>query len=501
RLGPHVSLGYQTEAVVGDGPGIFTPFGSWKPYRGSFNHDEASHLLGRTVIGARFAEIDQAVQRGLPAEVDHLLEPRVLPDAPGPWATMPHPDTEGWDQARIDSLYSVYWKLRDPLRLWWVDHMLQADDNLTEEMTLFWHDHFATSIDKVTLPQSMYVQNQLLREYALGNFKELIYRVAVDPAMLIWLDGQENRRGRINENFGRELLELFTMGIGNYTQEDVREASRALTGWVTVDGITSEFVPERWDSGTKTFLGKTGPFDTQDIIDIIFEQPATAEFLCRKLYVWFVDEYPSDALVQSLAQTLRENDYEVRPVLSRIFQSQQFFSRNLRGSLIADAMDRIVGPLRALEVQDIDLSSPENTQAQWVLFSMSELGMLLMEPPNVGGWPGYRAWLDSNTLPWRKVLDTALIDGEIDGWDLKMQSDVYAWAAQLRNPNDAYLLIDDLGIQLFGMTPTPAIHDVLLSELLQGSEPWEWDLYGPESEDRLRGVLRLALRLPDYQVK
>lgn len=478
---------------------------AWAPYAGPFGVDEAGLLLHRTMIGPRFDEIREASNLGLGRQVGALLKARkTLPARPASWAYEPFPDITNWSQERVDSLYKEYWDRRDPLRLWWAQVMLDDPVSVREAMTLFWHDHFATGISKVWLPQSMYVQNQLLRKHATGNFKTLVKEVARDPAMLIWLDGIDNRADYLNENWARELLELFTMGVGNYSQSDVVAAARAFTGWTTLDGLKGYYVPAWHDNGQKTFLGRTGNWNGDQVIDIIFQQPVTARFICRKLYRYFLDEYPDEAAVEELAAVLRANNYELRPVLQKMFLSARFMDPNYRGALIADPVDRTVGAMRSLYVDDIDLiyDHPEwHSEGQWLLWSMNQLGMVLFEPPNVGGWPGYRTWLNSITLPWRKELDVALVDGEIWGWDLSMQSDVLAMAEDFSNPNDAQMLVSDLSVHLFGMRPTDAVSQRLLDELLQGTEPWEWSLDYPEAESRLRGLVRLALRLPDYQLK
>ncbi len=477
----------------------------WEAYSGPFRVDEASHLLHRTMIGPRFGEIRSAQASGLGRSVTQLLKVRPkLPAPPASWANEPFPDITGWSDEEVDSLYKEYWDRRDPLRLWWVKVMLEEPVSAREPMTLFWHDHFATGISKVTLPQSMYVQNQLFRRQALGNFKSLVKEVARDPAMLVWLDGIDNRVDHTNENWARELLELFTMGEGNYSQSDVVAASRAFTGWTTLDGIKSVYVPAWHDNGTKTFLGRTGRWTGDDIINIIFQQPVTARFLCRKLYRYFLDEYPDEVAVEQLAQVMRANNYELRPVLQRMLLSARFMDENFRGDLITDPVDRTVGSMRSLYVDGIDLivDHPEwHPEGSWVLYSLDQGGQMLFEPPNVGGWPGYRNWLNSLTLPWRKTLDVALVDGEVWGYDLTMKADVMAMANDFSDPNNADALIDDLSAHLFGQRPTEAVRQRLLDELLQGAEPWEWSLYYPEAESRLQGLVRLALRLPDYQLK
>jgi hypothetical protein len=473
----------------------------WTPYNGPFEMQEAAHLLHRTVFGTQWEELESAVQNGLSTELDMLLAPQPAPDPPGDWATEPFPDISDWDQEMIDSLVALYRDRGYILQLWWAETMLEQSTSITESMTLFWHDHFATGISKVVLPQSMYVQNDLFRQNALGNFRELVRQVVSDPAMLLWLDGQVNRVGNINENFARELLELFTLGLDQYTQEDIVEAARALTGWVTYDGITSTLVSEYHDHGYKIFLGQGGLFNSDNIVDIIFQQDETARFICRKLYRWFIDEFPDELLIEDLAQTLRDNDYETLPVLQRMLSSEHFFDVNFRGSLITDGMDKTSGVLRGLYIEDPDLSSHETNPGIWVLFSMQTYGQMLFEPPNVAGWPGYRTWINSYTLPWRKRLDVGVIDGYIGSFDMQMQADVLGLANRLTDPNDPYALINDLALYFFGMPPTELVSQRMLDELLQGAEPWEWNINHPLAESRLRDLIKLIMRLPDYQLK
>lgn len=512
RLGPHRSpvqrmAPYTPRPGDRDGPPAPGWNLSWTSYVGPWEMDEAAHLLHRTMVGPRIGEIHALdAMRGPKDATEQLLRKRTAPPPPAPWALEPFPDVADWSPFQIDSLYKVYWDRRDPLRLWWAQVMLDEPISARESMVLFWHDHFATSIEKVALPQSMYVQNQLFRRHAFGNFKTLVKAVTIDPAMLIWLDGIDNRYGHRNENYARELLEVFTIGHGNYTQDDVVNASKALTGWVTYDGLKGVFVQEYFDPRPKTFMGQTGNFNANDIVDIIFQQPETARYLCRKLYRWFIDEYPDDATIEELAAVLRASNYEVKPVLERMLRSNLFYDPTLRGSILCDGVDRSIGSLRALEVQGIDFPDDDgygdySPEADWTLFSLAVQGQMLLEPPDVGGWPGYRTWVNTTTLPWRKTLDEGLIDGEVDGWQIDMQTDVLELAQQYTDPNDAVGFVDEVALHLLGAPPTETVRARLLDELLQGAEPWEWSIYYPEAESRLENLFRLAVRLPDYQLK
>ncbi len=476
---------------------------TWAPYTGTFGHAEAAHLLHRTVIGASFAEIDQAVQDGLTQTVVSLFAPQAFPAQPGPWATEPIPDVTGWTQEMIDELimqYQIYGELN---RLWWTEVMIDAPMSLRENMVHFWHDHFATGQEKVFFPQSMYIQNDLFRQHATGNFKDLVLAASLDPAMILWLDNQLNTSGNINENFARELLELFTLGEGNYEQEDIIQTARAFTGYQTYDAITVNFNEFLHDHGYKTILGQSGYWFPEDVIDIIFDQDACALFICEKLYKWFIDEYPDPVLIAELAQDLRDANYEIEPVLEKMFLSEHFFDAEFRGSAISDGVDHYAGVPRTFGLaSQIDLSDYLSNQALLVRYGMQVYSHMLFDPPNVSGWDGYRTWVNSFTLPWRKTLDVAWVDGQVYGVPTDgAQVDAIAWANTLTNPHDAYALVDDTALLLFGLEPTELVRQRMLDELLQGAEPWEWSLFDPGAEAQIQGLIRLAMRLPDMQSK
>jgi len=474
---------------------------SWSPYVGPFALPQAGHLMRRAVLGPQLIEMRTAATRGLGATVDGLLNPRPLPGPPAPWALEPLPDLSGYTQEMFDSLFTVYFTRMDILRLWWGSEMASSEACLQESMTLFWHDHFATGAEKAFIPASMYKQNQLFREYAVGNFRNLVQEICVDPAMIIWLDGNSNYAGNENENFARELLELFALGVGHYSQADVVAASRAFTGYFTYDGVTTDFEPWAHDYGQKTFLGQTGPWFGPDIVEIIFEQPETARFLCRKLYKYFIDENPNEALIEDLAQTLRANDYEVGPVLERMFSSQLFFDPSITGALYTDGMDKSFGLVRAFDIDPAPFADVSAPAAQWAFFCMYSSGQYLLDPPNVGGWPGYRSWVNSYTLPWRRILDVALVDGEVFGTPIFLEASAHDLALQSSNPNSASKLVDEFSVAYLGMAPTPLVRTRMIDELLQGMNPNEWNINLPGADDRVRDLLRLIIRLPNSQLE
>ncbi len=464
-----------------------------------FDKAAAAHLLRRTVFGPKVEEINQALVFGLDMSVENLLSTNPLPEPPGIWVNEPFPDEDDLTAEQLDSLINLYYQRLHDTRNWWLDLMITDEANVREMMVLFWHDHFATSTDKVIFPPAMYHQNDLMREHALGNFKTLAREMSYDPAMLIWLDNNQNTVDAINENFARELLELFTIGIGNYTQEDIVEAARAFTGWIT-DGLATYFIPSHHDYREKTFMGQTGNWNGDDIIDIIFEQEETARFICRKLYQWFVYYTPDETVVEDLATIMRANDYEIKPVLEALFLSEHFFDENFRGAKYRGPIYFTTGTIRQLYIDD-EAFEPDQPEHVLILYFQELFGQLPLYPPDVSGWPGYRTWINTYSLPYRKLLTNGFIDGFIYDFELGFQSDAVALAERMSNPNDPDILIEDFCQYFYSIQPSQAVKDQLVQEMLDGSEPYDWSIYQPEAVGRLRTVIKHMLRLGEYQLR
>jgi uncharacterized protein (DUF1800 family) len=276
--------------------------------------------------------------------------------------------------------------------------MVATDSPLTERLVLFWHNHFTSSLRKVKWPQLLYRQNELFRQQALGNFATLLRAIVTDPAMLMYLDGRTNRVGKPNENFARELLELFTLGEGQgYTETDIREAARALTGWRVRprDGF-AKFIRRRHDNGIKLFLNRRGRFRESEIIAILLQRSRVAEHITEKLWRTFVSYKISKPTVRRLAQTFRQSGYRMRPLLRGLFLSKEFRDPANRGTLIKSPVDLIVGAVRLMGIR---MDNPK-----WLMRFSKRLGQDLFDPPNVKGWPGGTAWITSSTLPARQQL-------------------------------------------------------------------------------------------------
>lgn len=352
------------------------------------------HLHRRAGFAATWSEIQRDLADGPRASIDRVLTGRA--------ATAGVPEDF---QRTAELLGDSAAVSGDPARLkaWWIYRMLFGPDPLTERLVLLWHNHFATSNQKVNDPRAMYNQNRLFRELARAPFGRLLERAVREPALLLWLDAPANRRGHPNENLARELMELFTLGIDPFTEQDVREAARALTGWTVNDTARFEEVPAQHDDGEKTILGRMGRWTGSDLVRMLIEHPATAERLAFRLCEWLMGEGVANrAALRELAGGLREHDLDIGWGVETILRSRAFFAAGNIGSRVLGPVEYIVGAARALELFD----PPASTLllADWC----ARLGQDLFYPPNVGGWPGGRAWLTTRSLIGRANFAASL---------------------------------------------------------------------------------------------
>ena len=384
----------------------------------NWNEATAAHLLNRAGFGATPDEIEHTRQKGLIAAVRDLVD--VKADAanvpPPAWA---HPrniqaqrmeiksakDSGGDFKAKIREVRMMEGDEMIDLRRWWLDRMLHGPAPLLEKMTLFWHGHFATSIQKVRDAYWMWLQNDMLRRNALGNFATLVKKISRDPAMMIYLDLQQSRREHPNENWARELMELFTVGIGNYSEQDIRESARAFTGY-RIDFTTQQFrfAPFQQDHGSKTFMGRTGNLTGDDIIEALVTKPACGQFIGRKLWRFFVEDEPAPAVVDSVTATIRKHNFEIRPILRDIFSSAEFYSDSAMGNQIKSPVQYIVQTSKLL-----DAATPPPLAIQ---NAMRQMGQILFAPPNVKGWDGGKQWISTSTLLFRYNFSNYLINGD-----------------------------------------------------------------------------------------
>lgn len=391
---------------------------------------EAAHLLNRAGFGGSPADIKALHTLGREAAVDSLLNPAEPLEAfPLPeWSTDEKVvadmsarrqqframrkssvdlTPEQAEMAKREAIKQYQQESRRQAlegQGWWFRRMLTTQAPLREKMTLFWHDHFATSIQKVKQPALMVRQNELFRRNAFGSSKDLTQAVLLDPAMLLYLDTQSSKKGMPNENFAREVMELFTLGEGNYSEQDIRDAARAFTGY-SLNPATAKVVHNKrqWDPADKTVFGKTGPFTGKEVVNLIFEQKEAARFMANKLWEFFVYEKPTDAALDALADSFRKVDFQVRPLLREIFLSKEFNSEAAIRSQIKSPVQYLVELLKQLEVTTPPTGFPITAQQQ--------LGQVLFMPPNVAGWDWGQGWINTNTLLTRYNLAGFLTKG------------------------------------------------------------------------------------------
>jgi uncharacterized protein (DUF1800 family) len=379
-----------------------------------WNFDTAGHLLVRAGFGGSPAQIRELASKGMQQSVEELLNSVSPPPVPPVWA-YPNSLQDLRNQNRFAkspeekvTARRAYNKANQEqmadLVQWWNQQMTNTNAPLREKMTLFWHGHFATSAVKVKPAYRMWLQNQTLRAYALGDFGALTKAISRDPAMLVWLDLANSRKESPNENFARELMELFTLGEGNYTENDVKEAAKAFTGYrINPSDQQFRFVPNQFDGSTKVFMQKTGPWTGDQIIDIILEQPQCAKFIVSKVWRFFAYEDPDGSLIDALAVKFHRARYEIRPLLHTIFTSEEFYSDKAKDAIIKSPIQYLVQAQRSLGV--------EAPKGAGLVNIYRQLGQLPFYPPNVKGWDGGKSWINTGTLAYRFRIARALING------------------------------------------------------------------------------------------
>ncbi|WP_457335541.1 DUF1800 domain-containing protein [Rhizobacter sp. P5_C2] len=394
----------------------------------TLNESDARHLLIRTGFAPSPQQLAPWIGLSAEAAVDRLIDAarsaRFMHPPPAftgetirtPLGQLPDEDARkaARQQARRDTL---------DLAAWWLQEMRDTPAPLAERMALFWHNHFATSVQKVQNPQGMFIQQQLFRKHALGSFSDMLHGVARDPAMLIYLDGAANKAQAPNENFAREVMELFTLGEGQYREQDIKEAARAFSGW-TVDRAdwSARLRPRLHDGGSKTLLGRSADFDADGALDQMLAQPAAARFIAGKLWREFVSPVPDAAALGRVAARLRDSGWRIDAALRELLLSEAFWAPAARAALIKSPVELTVGTLRQFEVQ-LDSMLP-------IARASAKLGQSLFVPPNVKGWPGYTDWIDSTTLLERKRFTERLFRGvEMGAGGLRFDAD--AWLSPL----------------------------------------------------------------------
>jgi uncharacterized protein (DUF1800 family) len=415
---------------------------SWAAYQpgnqAPWNLHRVVHLHRRAGFAASWKELQRDLADGPGPSIERLLTGKVRQQVP-----------EGFERT-ADLLASEALRAADMGRLkaWWLYRIFWGPDPLGEKLTLLWHNHFATSNTKIAYPTAMRRQNELFRKFGRGRFGELLKSVVHDPALLVWLDASVNRKRRPNENLAREIMELFTLGIGNYSETDVKEAARALTGWNVVHDSFRESQDDH-DAGNKTILGCTGTWRGDDLIRILLEQPATAKRLAWRLCQMLMGEGAvAENDLDALATGLRAHDLDIAWGVETILRSQAFFAPKNLGTHILGPVEFVVGSVRALEY----FNSPPNSQslAEWT----ARLGQDLFYPPNVGGWPEGRYWLSPRAIIGRANFAAALVEGNLSRPAAKF--DFMALAQRHGQEGDLDGLLTFYGQLLTGTSPTPA---------------------------------------------
>ncbi|MEM6297799.1 MAG: DUF1800 domain-containing protein, partial [Bacteroidota bacterium] len=496
------------------------------PYTGEFTETHLKHLLGRATFGAKKADLEAAQGLSLNQVLDALFtaEPEPTPPLNVSTNDTAVPVGQTWVDAELD--FNVEGDRLTSLVAWWTGLAIHQRPTLREQMTMFWHNHFVTGYEAVNDSRFMYRYVKTLRENALGNFRELTEKITIDGAMLIYLNGTENEVSAPNENYARELFELFTIGKGEqvaagdyttYTEEDVLAASRVLTGWVAYrPAINTFFIPERHDAGEKTFsaafgnqtISNQGENEYKALISMIFDKKETARFICRKLYRWFVyyviEDQVERNVIEPMAEILYQNNYEIEPALRALFASEHFHDLTAQGCLIKNPMQYTIGLFRQYEMTFPDENELVNQYHMWAIaFYLIELmEMSIGNPPGVAGWPAYyqkplyhELWINSVTLPFRRDVATFFVFGGYENDGFRLATDIFTFVDRvISNPADVNVFIDDLVSYLFPLPITDSQRDFLKETLRPGipDNAWtfEWDTYlqNQNNEDIARAM-------------
>lgn len=490
-----------------------------EPYAGPWGSAQVFHLLRRTTFGPSLASVALFKTLSASMAVEMLLA------TPTNEASLPlNVDSRDVVPVGESWVYAIY---QDPaagsfnpvsvrtssLKSWWMDLIVRQQPSLRERMVLFWHNHFATETDVVSDPRFFYRYLALIRANAFGNWMDMTRQLSVDGAMLRYLNGNTNTKTSPNENYGRELQELFTIGKGaevapgdytTYTEADVKAAARVLTGWqedstvLTVAGSTPwKFTASRHDTTDKQFSGRygnriiTGGTDGQAelnaLLDMIFAQPETARFLCRKLYRYFVyyviDEWTETNIIEPLAVQLRANNYSVGPVLATLLKSAHFFDPINMGCMIKSPVELVAGVVRMFGV---GLSADTVTlykMHSYLFGQTSTMQQDIGNPPNVAGWPAYyqtpqfyELWINSDTLPKRTAFTTTMAKTGYTTGGIKLVIDVLLFTGGFANPADPNALIDEASEILFAVPLTPSQKAFLKQTLIPGLPDYEWSV-------------------------
>jgi len=513
---------------------------SIQPISENLDFEQSRHLLERCLFGAKKDEIDSLVGKRISEAMAILSATPAAPDLPLSMDARDLAVTLGntWINAPYNGTYNAY--RQRSLRSWWLGNMMRQGISLNEKMILFWHNHFVTEEAVVNVASFLYQYNMLLRKYAMGNIKQMAYEMCATPAMLVYLNGESNKVGAPNENFARELFELFTIGKGpliadgnytNYTEADIREASKVLTGWkVSRTNNNSYYDTARHDKTTKVFSDAFGKMSIQNkeaeeyklLVDMIFSKMETARNIARKIYRWLmyykIDQTIESQIIEPLATTLYNNNYEIKPMLVQLLSSEHFFSTDFRGAYIKNPIEFTIGIFRKFEIQ---LSTAIlNNYEIWlsIFYSARDMEMALGDPPDVAGWPQYykepsynQLWINTATVPNRTTFSNTICNNGITKNSFKFIIDPLVLTSKITDAANPVNLITELAKVLFPVSVSSEtislLKEVLIPGLPDSTWTFEWNKYINNPNDstqktlvkkKLSNLIAVMMKMPEF---
>ena len=522
---------------------------SHEPYKGTFGSHELKHLLKRSLFGITKQQLTGFKNKSLEEVVNTLLTPDKAPEPPlnhyqnvvadgqgvpygETWVNAPN-DVGGSNARRVQSIKS-----------WWIQNMHFQNTSVHEKMVLFWHNHFATELSVYKDPRKAYIYYQTMHEHALGNFKDLVKAITLDPAMLIYLNGTRNTKNAPDENYARELQELFTIGKGpdsKYTESDVREAARILTGFrARNEPPESYFQASQHDEGDKTFSefynntvirgrsGADGANELDELLQMLFEQQEVSKFIVRKLYTFFVyyDITPAieQNIIKPLAEIFRAENYEISPVLKALLSSDHFFDPELKGAYIKSPFEYVIGSTIMFKAS---WPNKEKNLLEFYLLAndlnnvTESCDQSITNPPNVAGWPAYyqspafyQIWINTNTISKRSEFTDKLLKTGLKRSGKSLSIEPVEFVKDFDEPENPDKLIDEMVFLLFQLDIADSLKKQLKTEvLLEGqstdyywTEQWQEYLQSPTSNNKgmvnakLKSLLHFLTALPEYQL-
>ena len=535
-----------------------TAVGGLTPFSGTFDRQAAAHLLRRVTFGPTRAQILQAEADGLAATIAKIFTPPPVTDEPINHRFANDPNCtigEVW----VDKPYTFDNEIQayrtESLVAWTGFQLVKKNISIQEKLTLFWHNHFVTG--DLDDPKFIYDYAKLLRSQGLGNFRQFTKEITINAAMLRYLNGNQNVNTSPNENFARELVELFTVGKGdlvgpgdytNYTEDDIQAMARILTGWTdrgwfALDDtpVGSAFISSKHDNGSKQLshrfgnavINGAGSLEYSNLIDVIFQQPACAQYICTKFYRFFVSDHIDDDIqvnvIDPLAQLMINYDYEIQPVLEALFQSEHFFSDGALGCVIKNPMDFTLGIIKQFETKMTDDMFGLHRQSIAILYATNFLGMSYYNPPNVAGWKAYyqepafhQIWINAVTLPQRMgYAYGAIVQGfEISDGDPDVQIDIdpleldpLVFVDQLEEPGNPNVVVEEFALTLLPRPLSIEQLNYLKTVLIPGLPDFEWEVeyleyaIDPENENlaipvrqKLKNMLTVLVTMGEFQL-